>query len=95
MASQPTRIKDANGEALRKGDLVRVLGIPDLRGMNSPFREETEAVFRHIVGTYKRVRGFDQFGCAILGFRITKGKHAGNHSVAIEPNLIRRVVSRS
>jgi hypothetical protein len=55
------------------------------------YRAETEAVFRHIVGGRKRVREFDQFGFAILVFRIAAGKHAGYHSVAIEPRLIRKV----
>ena len=73
------------------GDLVRVLGPPDLTGMASPYREKTAAVFRHIVGMKKRVRSFDQFGCAILMFGITAGPHRGFHSVAIEPHLIRKV----
>ena len=91
MITEPTSIKDVNGATVREGDLVRVLGVPDLKGMASPYREETEAVFRHIRGSRKRVYGFDHFGCAILVFHIMRGKHAGNHSVAIEPELIRKI----
>src|SRR5262249_6005333 len=88
---EPTSIADVDGATVREGDVVRVLGIPDLQGMKSPYREETEAVFRHIKGSRKRVYGFDHFGCAILVFRIARGKHAGRHSVAIEPQLIRKL----
>jgi hypothetical protein len=86
-----TSIKDRNGRIVRKGDVVRVLGVPKLNGMRSPYREETERVFRHIKGRAKRVHDFDRFGCAILVFRILKGRSRGWHSVAIEPELIRRV----
>jgi hypothetical protein len=86
---EPSSIKDVDGRTVREGDIVRVIGVPDLTGMNSPYKEETEAVFKHIRGSLKRVRGFDSFGCAILVFGIRSGPHAGIHSVAIEPNLIR------
>ena len=92
-AAEPTSVKDADGRTVRKGDTVRVLGIPDLKGMRDPYRAETEAVFKHITGSRKKVYGFDQFGCAILVFGISSGPHAGSHSVAIEPHLIRKVSS--
>ena len=91
-APEPACIKDVDGQTVRKGDVVRVLGIPDLSGMRDPYRRETEAVFKHILGTRQKVEQFDQFGCAILVFGITSGPHAGSHSVAIEPHLIRKVV---
>ena len=91
-SAEPTSVKDADGQTVRKGDVVRVLGIPDLSGMRDPYRRETEAVFKHILGTRKKVEDFDQFGCAILVFGIASGPHAGSHSVAIEPHLIRKVV---
>ena len=89
----PTSIKDVDGRTVRKGDIVRVLGIPDLSGMREPYRQETHAVFKHITGTRRKVYGFDQFGAAILVFGIRSGPHAGSHSVAIEANLIRKVIS--
>ena len=64
--TEPTSVKDVDGRTVRKGDMVRVLGIPDLNGMRDPYRRETEAVFKHITGTRKKVCGFDQFGAAIL-----------------------------
>ena len=91
-AAERSSIKDVDGRTVRKGDVVRVLGIPDLSGMRAPYRQETEAVFKHITGTRKKVYGFDQFGCAILVFGIRSGPHAGSHSVAIEPQLIRKVI---
>jgi hypothetical protein len=91
-AAEPTSIKDVDGRTVRKGDIVRVLGIPDLSGMRDPYRAETHAVFKHIIGTRRKVYGFDQFGCAILVFGIRHGARAGSHSVAIEPHLIRKVI---
>jgi len=88
----PASIKDVDGRTVREGDVVRVLGIPDLSGMRDPYRRETVAVFKHILGTKRKVGGFDQFGCAILVFGITSGPNAGSHSVAIEPHLIRKVI---
>ena len=83
---------DSSGRSIRKGDVVRIIGLPDLRGMPAPYRQETRAVFKHILGTRKRVEGFDQFGCAILAFGIRRGhRHAGAHTVAIEPYLLRKV----
>lgn len=89
---EPESIRDVAGRTVRKGDIVRVLGIPDLSGMRDPYRRETEAVFKHITGTRRKVCGFDQFGSAILVFGIRSGPHAGSHSVAIEPHLIRKVI---
>jgi|SRR5215467_6993259 len=90
--AEPTSIKDVDGRTVRKGDLVRVLGVPDLSGMRDPYRRETVAVFKHITGTRRKVYGFDQFGSAILVFGIRSGPLAGSHSVAIEAHLIRKVI---
>ena len=87
----PTSIPDVDGNIVRAGDYVRVLGVPDLNGMNEPYRSETSAVFRHVVGTRKRIHSFDQFRCAILMFGITTGPHRGFHSVGIESEFIRKV----
>ena len=92
MAGELTSIKDVDGRTVRKGDVVRVLGVPDLSGMRQPYRRQTEAVFMHITGTRRKVYGFDQFGSAILVFGIRSGPHAGSHSVAIESHLIRKMV---
>jgi hypothetical protein len=91
-ADMRMKFKDAAGRAIRVGDVVRVLGVPNLSGMRAPYRKETEGVFRHIVGARKRIRGFDQFGCAILMFGIRRGhRYAGAHSVAIETRLLRKL----
>ncbi len=83
-------IKDRDGHTVRVGDKVRVLAVPDLNGMRSPYREETESVFRHIKGAVKRVIGIDDFACAVLVFYIRTGPRTGCHSVAIEGAHIRR-----
>ena len=90
--AEPTSIRDVDGQTVRKGDVVRVLGIPDLTGMREPYRRETEAVFKRITGTRQKVYGFDRLGSAILVFGIRTGLHMGTHSVAIEPHLIRKVI---
>ena len=81
--------KDVTGERVSVGDIVRVIGVPDLSGMAPEFRAESLPVFEYLVGKYKRVEEFDEFGQAWLRFNIRKGPHAGYHSVGIEPYLLR------
>jgi len=82
---------DVAGRTLKPGDEVRVVGVPDLSSMAPAGRRETLPVFRHLVGTYKRIAGFDRYGYAELWFRIRAGRHRGLHWVGIEPFLLRRV----
>ena len=82
--------KDVTGQRIRSGDIVRVIGAPDLAGMSRECRAESLPVFEHLVGKYKRVEEFDEFGLAWLRFQIRNGPHAGYHSVGIEPYLLRR-----
>jgi len=81
--------KDVTGTRVKVGDIVRVIGVPDLSGMSAECRAESLPVFQHLVGTYKQVREFDEWGQAWLRFRIRKGPHPGYHSVGIEPYLLR------
>jgi hypothetical protein len=81
---------DVAGRKLKQGDVVRVVGVPDLSSMAPAGRRETLPVFRHLVGTYKRIAGFDRYGHAELWFRIRAGRNRGLHWVAIEPFLLRR-----
>jgi hypothetical protein len=81
---------DVDGKRIKVGDSVRIVGVPDLSGMTAECRAESLPVFEHLVGTYKRVREFDELGCAWLSFSIRKGPYAGYHSVGIEPYLLRR-----
>jgi hypothetical protein len=80
--------KDRNGRRIRVGDKVRVIGAPDLSGMSKGGISESLPVFRYLVGKYKRISGFDQFGCAHLDFAIPSGKYKGWHGVMIEPTLL-------
>ena len=90
-ASRPMKLRpiDATGRRIRIGDIVRIVGIPDLSGMHPSARAESLPVFKHLVGKYKRVAGFDRYGHAELSFRIQRGRHQGYHSVWIEPDLVR------
>lgn len=82
--------KDVTGQRIKVGDVVRVIGAPDLAGMSRECRVESLPVFEYLVGKYKRVEEFDEFGLAWLRFKIRNGPHAGYHSVGIEPYLLRR-----
>lgn len=82
--------KDVAGERLKVGDIVRVVGVPDLTGMSTDCRAESLPVFQYVVGKYKRITEFDEWGQAWLGFNIRKGPSAGYHSVGIEPYLLRK-----
>lgn len=77
------------GKRVRVGDVVRVVGVPNLDGMSPLCRAESLPVFEYLVGKYKRVEEFDEFGMAWLRFTIRKGPSAGYHSVGIEPHLLR------
>ena len=88
MRKYPLKPTDAKGRRIHKGDLVRIIGIPDLNSMSKKSRREVEPVFRHIRGTCKRVRGFARYGFAEIFFKIRAGRYAGWHSVEIEPDLL-------
>lgn len=80
---------DATGRTINIGDVVRVVGVPDLRPMARAQRARSLPVFEYLVGKYKRVLGFNQFGFVELQFAIRKGPKRGLHAVAIEPTLLR------
>jgi len=88
MRKYPLNPIDAKGRRIHKGDLVRIVGMPDLRSMRKNSRREVAPVFRHIRGTCKRVRGFTRYGFAEIFFKIRTGRYAGWHSVEIEPDLL-------
>ena len=91
-------MRDATGTKLRIGDLVRVIGIPDLKGMSPDGVRESLPVFEYLVGKYKRVRGFSkagEIGLVELSFKIRKGPHKGIHWVVIEPEFLRVKGARS
>ena len=83
------RRNDLAGRPLKVGDMVRVIGIPDLSGMSAECRAESLPVFEYLVGKYKRVAEFDELGYAWLRFKIRTGPNAGYHAVGIEPDLLR------
>jgi hypothetical protein len=87
--------RDVTGVPLRVGQTVRVIGVPDLSGMSRQVRAESLRVFRYLVGKYKRIAEFDQFGRAGLWLRIPSGRDAGRHFVVIEPELLRVRRSRA
>jgi hypothetical protein len=82
---------DASGNPLRVGDVVRVVGAPELSG---PGADESRPVFGRLVGSYRRICGFDRYGHAELEFRFRGGPEAGRHWVWLEPWLLRRKGSR-
>jgi len=81
--------KDVAGKRLKVGDIVRIVGVPDLTGMSADCLAESLPVFQHLVGNYKRITEFDEWGCAWLSFKIRKSPYAGWHSVGIEPHLLK------
>ena len=86
--------KDRGGRLLRVGDTVRVIGVPDLMGLGTDGRAETQPVFEHLVGQDKRITEFDEFGEARLDFRIKRGRVRGWHAVWIEPCLLSKRARR-
>lgn len=83
-------MKDAEGRTLRVGDAVRVIGVPDLTGMQPDARAESESVFRYLVGKYERVAGMDKSGNVEITFRLKADGKWIIHWVTIEPHLLRK-----
>lgn len=80
---------DRDGNTIRVGDTVRVVGVPELSGMAASVRGYSLGVYRHLLGKYKVVKAFDETGEICLRFGIREGAYAGWHSVTIEPFLLR------
>ena len=82
--------KDARGRLIRKGSRVRIVGMPDLSGIRDPkARRHVAAVFQHVQGQCKKVRGFSRYGFAEIFFKIRRsGPLGGWHGIEIEPNLL-------
>jgi len=80
---------DAIGKKINKGDIDRVIGIPNLSNMAVECIKESEPVFRYLIGKYKTVIGFNEIGEVELRFEIRKGLLKGYHTVWIEPYLLK------
>jgi hypothetical protein len=80
---------DRNGRRIKIGDYVRIVGVPNLSGMSPDSIAECLPAFEYLVGKYKRITAFDEYGCAEFGFRMQhpNGKR-GRHFVWIEPFLL-------
>lgn len=81
---------DARGTTVRIGDRVRIIGTPDLSWMSPETRSESEPVFQHLVGTYKRIAEIDPLGNAGITFKIKGKKPLEYHWVSLEPHLIQK-----
>ncbi len=88
-------VDDRDGRPLYVGSVVRVVGEPDLSTLPQQDDLRTADVFRHILGTYRRVADFDPRGLAELEIAIRKGPLAGLHFVRIEPHLLKLRETRS
>jgi hypothetical protein len=93
---KPQQPFDWNGKPIKVGDQVRIVGVPDLSGMPSDGIAESLPAFEHLVGKYKRVLGFDEYGSAefSLVMRHSNGERS-RHIVSIEPFLLHDAQRRS
>lgn len=93
---KPHKPFDRSGKPIKVGDIVRIVGVPDLSGMSPAGLTEALPAFQHLVGKYKRIRGFDECGCAEFSFvmRHSDGER-GWHSVWVEPFLLHMPQHRS
>jgi len=81
---------DKDGVALKVGDWVRIVGVPDLSDMAPEPRTECEPIFKSLVGKYKRIIYFDADGFVEIQFRIPGEVGCGSHTVWLEPTLLRK-----
>ena len=82
-------VRDSTGAVIEAGAQVRILGVPELKGLSRSQRAETRAVFQHVVGRYKRVAEVTSGGWLVLQFVIRSGSARGRHIVELEPQLVR------
>jgi hypothetical protein len=87
--------RDVRGRTLQVGDVVRIVGVPDLSRMSASGIRASRPVFAHLLGSYKRIAAFDDSGRAELSFRIRAGRHRGVHWVWIEPFLLSKRQQRT
>jgi len=87
--------RDIKGEELRLGDYVQIVANPDFESWFREIREESEEVFRYLLGKRKRIDEIDEHGFVWFMFRIGRS-HAGQtiHSTAHEPWLLQKVQPR-
>ena len=71
------------------GDTVQIVGVPDLSGMVDHCRQESEPVFRHLVGKSKKINDFNDLGMAEFTFRMKRKGKSEMHTVWIEPFHLR------
>lgn len=90
LSKRPSRPRDRDGRELEVGDVVRIVGVPPLAGMSDEVRRDCLPVFEHLVGTYRTIAEFDDFGFAGFWFTIRQGEWRGRHFVAIEPELLKK-----
>ena len=82
------KMKDNKGNILHIGDRVRILAIPDLTGMTAAALAETLPVFKHALGTYRRISAFSRDGLIEIKLRIIEPTGWQSHFIFIEPNLV-------
>lgn len=85
---------DVDGRRVRKVDTVRIAGLPDLKDMSPSGGSRCKSVIRYLVGKYKKVDNFDQYGCVGLNFAIQSGRCRGLRTVWMEPGRLRLPRSR-
>ena len=90
----PNPPSDRDGCKLQVGDIVRVIGVPDLAGMRQEARNESQPVFEYLKNKYKKIIGFDEIGNAELEFRISREEPPCCHTVWIEPFLLKKRIPR-
>ena len=67
---------------------MRIIGVPDLSGIDPESLKEVQPAFEYLVGKYKKVYGFDEYGHVEFVFKVLKWND-GIHTVWIEPYLLK------
>lgn len=81
---------DAEGRTLQVGDTVRVIGVPpDIQNWSDDQKAFSLPAFHHLVGKYKRIADFDEYGHAEIRFRMKEADAWGDHTVWLEPRLLK------
>ncbi len=82
---------DVCGRRIQTGDIVRIVGAPD----RAELADESVAVFERLIGSYRRVAGFDDYGHVEIELVFRGGPEAGLHWVWLEPHFVKVKQSRA
>ena len=90
----PITCKDKSGLRIRRGDIVRIVGKPDLSHFAPTTRKEMLPVFEYLIGKRRKVLSIDDNARVEFMVRLRRGVRSEYHWIWLEGELLKRVTRR-